>query len=103
MELCLGSMLEFLGEKMSGVTTSEIEIDKIMWETVRGLEYLHTQSIVHGQLNLKKILLFSFTRMGERFITAKIAGYFPCNVRNVEVINLSHFFLIIYFSINYLL
>ena len=74
-----------------------------MWETVRGLEYLHTQSIVHGQLNLKKILLFSFTRMGERFITAKIAGYFPCNVRNVEVINLSLLLLIIYFSINYLL
>lgn len=76
MDLCLGSMLDFCLNKLSKIGKENLDIGKIMWGTLRGLEYLHENGIVHGCLTLEKILL---CQLGRKQTTAKLTGYAQCS------------------------
>ena len=71
MDLCLGSMLDFCLSKLPLV--QNLDIAMIMWETARGLEYLHNNKIVHGSLALEKILLWRKRPKSKPIV--KVGGY----------------------------
>lgn len=81
MELCLGSMLDYCQKKIPHI--SDLDICKTMWETVRGLDYLHDNNIVHDRLFLENILLWRESPDCKPI--TKIGGYFPpCDSRQVN-------------------
>ena len=71
MELCLGSMMDFCLGRLPEI--KELDIAMIMWGTTRGLEYLHNNKIVHGSLELEKVLLWRKRLKLEPI--AKVGGY----------------------------
>lgn len=53
MDLCIGSMLDYLQRKC----LIKLDISRAMFEIAYGLSYLHDQQLFHGCLTLSKILL----------------------------------------------
>jgi hypothetical protein len=80
MDLCLGSMLDFCNGNIS-LCFSDKEICGFMWDTVRGLEFLHDKGISHGRLELTKILLWKKRASSKPIV--KLSGYVPSSdIRN---------------------
>ena len=74
MELCLGSLQDFYDGRLADcVSDSCFEIVNITWDIVRGLEFLHKNTIPHGSLGLRKILLIKKTDTNK--LVAKVSGY----------------------------
>lgn len=58
MDLCSGSLFDFVQERLPNELQSALDLTNTMWETTLGLEYLHAKNIVHGCLVTDKILLW---------------------------------------------
>lgn len=74
MDLCVGSMSDYLQEK-SPFNSMKLEMTKSMFETTRGLVYLHENKIIHGRLSLEKVLLWMESNKPNFEPVVKITGY----------------------------
>lgn len=94
MDLCLGSMLDYCQKKLPVEQVLDLDLSLLMWDTARGLEFLHENGIIHGHLGLKKILLW---RKRPKFKPiVKIGCYLPhsdtnkviyCRPSNIYIMN----------------
>ncbi len=69
MELCQGTLQDYLSGQ---VPETDLKPSDIMWQVSFGLDYLHQNSIVHGDLKAKKILLLKREGME---VMLKITGF----------------------------
>lgn len=74
MDLCLGSMRAYCQDKLPDV--KDLDIIRVMWETASGLEYLHSEKVIHGCLVLDKILLWRKRPIKSNPIV-KLTGHIP--------------------------
>lgn len=73
MDLCHGSMMDYLQDKLPGV--SKLDTSRIMFKTAFGLAYLHEKKIIHECLTLGKILLWTDNNNPDFKPIVKISRY----------------------------
>lgn len=86
MELCNGSMLDYLQEKSPWDSIKLDSMSRVMFETACGLVYLHEKNIIHGCLTLDKVLLWMENNNPNSKAIVKISEYYTKHIDSDLVI-----------------
>ncbi|PHT58042.1 hypothetical protein CQW23_00405 [Capsicum baccatum] len=68
------SIKEHSGQRKKGPFTVQVAVD-IMLQIARGMEYLHSRKIYHGELNPSNVLLKPRNSSAENYFHAKVRGF----------------------------